>query len=132
MDLKLDASGDLDIIDGELSLTSGADAIGQDLRCRLLLFLGEWFLDQRLGVDWFGVALVKAPNLARINQMIRAAVMQTTGIKSIRELKFDYSAANRSLAIELDAELVDLTTHTFVFSELLLTNFQRAEPWPTA
>jgi hypothetical protein len=126
MDIKLDDTGDLEIIDGELSLTSGIDAIAQELRQRLLFFIGEWFLDTRLGVDWFGTALVKNPNWTRINQMIRSVAMQTSGIRSIRGLEFDFDSGTRNLELRLDAEIEDLTTHVFEFSELFLFGFQSA------
>jgi hypothetical protein len=132
MDIKLDSTGDLDFVDGELSLTTGVDAISQELRQRLLFFLGEWFLDQRLGVDWFGVVLLKKPNMAKVEQMIRAAAIQTSGIKTIRKIDFDFNVANRSLSVEINAETEDLDSFVFSFSELLLPNFQRTVPWPTA
>lgn len=127
MDLKLDSSGDLEVIDGEFSLTSGSEAVAQELRQRLLFFLGEWFLDTRLGVDWFGIALVKAPDWKRMEQMIRQVVRGTEGIKTVRKIDFDFDAENRSLALEIDAELEDLSLYTFSFSELLLLNYQGQE-----
>lgn len=126
MDLKLDASGDLELVDGEFSLTSGAEAIAQELRQRLLFFLGEWFLDVRLGVDYFGTILVKNPNMSRVNQLYRAVIIGTDGIKSIRSLDFDFDSATRALSMEIDAELEDLTTYTFRFPELYLFSFQGA------
>jgi len=126
MDIKLDASGDLQLIDGELSLTSGSEAVAQGLRQRLLFFRGEWFLDTRLGVDWFGTVLKKNPNWTRVDQMIRAVVIGTPGIKNVRSLDLDFNSAQRSLSLDIDGELEDLSTYEFSFNELYLFSFQGA------
>jgi hypothetical protein len=132
MDLKLDSSRDIEIIDGELSIVVGNESVSQDVKSRLLFFLGEWFLDTRLGVDWFGVVFVKGPVWQRIRQLIRTVVIQTPGVRSIRSLDFSFDSATRELSVAIDVELEDLTTYQFSFSELLLKQFQRVEAWPTA
>ena len=51
-DLLLDANGDLVIESGDLQLSTGVDAINQDIRLTITLFLGEWFRDVDLGLPW--------------------------------------------------------------------------------
>lgn len=100
MDLKLDTNGDLDITDSELSLTSGAEAVIQDLQIRLSFFLGEWFLDTRQGIPYYQQILGKKPRLNVIRAIFRKAIMTTTYVNQIEELTLDYDGATRLLVVD--------------------------------
>ena len=120
MDLKLDATGDLELIDGETSLTDGTTAIAQDMTIRLKTFLGEWFLDQRIGLPYFQTILVKNPNLPVIQTIFRQAVLETTGIIGISDFEFNFDTSVRQLSISFEAKTEDLDTFIFEFSEFIL------------
>jgi hypothetical protein len=127
VDLKLDATGDLDLTDNEFSLVTGAEAVAQDVRSRLLFFLGEWFLDTRLGVDWFGTVLVKNPNWPAIHAMFRKVIRETPGVREVTHLTFDFNAGTRTLVMDARGELEDdLGSFDFHFEELLLQRFSEA------
>lgn len=127
MDLKLDSSGDLDITNGEMTLVEGAAAVAQDCRSRLLFFLGEWFLDTRLGVNWFGLALIKNPNQMAVHSMIRAVVLGTPGVKEISAFSASLDSANRVLTVDVIGKLEDLTDFEWHFDEVLLPQFAEGE-----
>ena len=57
--IKLNSDGDLDFSSGGLELLEGVDEIVQKLDTRLQFFLGEWFLDQRLGIPYYEDILIK-------------------------------------------------------------------------
>jgi hypothetical protein len=84
-DLRLNAAGDLDVTNGVLSLTNDAngETTAQRVRTRLRLFKGEWFLDNTQGIDYFGQALVKNPDLAAVQSLIKNAILTTPGVLSI-------------------------------------------------
>ena len=101
-DLKLEPqSWDLDLSGSALTLSDDAsgETATQAVGVRLKLILGEWFLDTRLGVDYFGTAFVKSPNLAAIEAMIQAAILDTPGIARIVRYSQVFDRTARSLSI---------------------------------
>ena len=101
-DLKLEpATWDLDLSSNDLALTGDAsgETATQAVGVRLKLIPGEWFLDTRLGVDYFGTAFVKNPNLAAIEAMIQAAILDSPGIARIVSYSQVFDRTARSLSI---------------------------------
>ena len=119
-DLKLEpATWDLDLSSNDLALTGDAsgETATQAVGVRLKLILGEWFLDTRLGVDYFGTAFVKNPNLAAIEAMIQAAILDTPGIARIVSYAQVFDRAGRQLTVTctlLDDQGNTLTLQTTV------------------
>jgi len=107
MDLKLTASGDLAIENGDFVLIDGVDAIAQDCRVRLKFFLGEWFLDQRLGVPWFQKILGQKPRLNAVSQILQKAILTTPGIQTITDFVLDFEASTRKLSVSFTGESED-------------------------
>ena len=82
IDLKLNATGDLDIsAAGDISST---DSIIQAVRIRLLWFFGEWRLMPSLGFPYFENLLVKNPNESKLRHLIRETVMSVDGVTDVR------------------------------------------------
>lgn len=114
-DLKLDpASWDLDLTSGGLALTDDASGqtAAQGVAVRLKLFQGEWFLDTRIGVDYWGTILKKNPNLADIEAAIRSAILATPGVSHIVNYVQVLDRASRTLAIAAEIKASDGTTIT--------------------
>ena len=104
MDLLLTIDdNDLDVSTGDLQLTEGALGIAQHLRIRLRFFLGEWFLDIRLGVPYFQRILVKNPGTSVVRTIIRDVVITTPGVASMNNFKTDYNGATRKLDVSFTA-----------------------------
>ncbi|MBU6429422.1 MAG: hypothetical protein KGR26_10455 [Cyanobacteria bacterium REEB65] len=101
-DLKLDPqTWDLDLSGSTLNLTDDAsgDTATQAVGIRLKLILGEWFLDTRIGMDYFGTVFVKNPNLAAIEAMIQAAILDTPSIARIVNFSQVFDRTARQLTV---------------------------------
>lgn len=107
MDILLDNNHDIDLSTNELQLTSGIDAIAQDLEIALSFFLGEWFLDTRLGVPYFQKIIGQKPRLNVIREIYRKACLQVNGVKSIFDLTLDFDRPTRKLFVSLRAGTID-------------------------
>lgn len=105
MDIKLDANGDLDASTGTFVIISGADAIRQSLRIRLQFFLGEWFLDQRLGVPYYERILVKNPSTNVVRSILREAILETPGVIETTAFRTDYDNAARRMTVTFSARV---------------------------
>lgn len=104
MDLALDPqTGDLLLESGRLRLATGLDAIAQDVTMRLRFFLGEWFLDTRIGVPYFQDILVKNPNIPRATQLLRQVVQETPGVTSVDRFDFTLDAQARKASVAFSA-----------------------------
>jgi hypothetical protein len=78
-------TGDLDVSGGQLHLTQGVDATRQRLEGRLSLSLGEWFLNELLGVpvrrDVLGKRTTR--DLASAEATYRRCTQTSPGVKSL-------------------------------------------------
>jgi len=100
MDLKLDvATNDVEVLNGDLVLLADDGAVRQRLKQRLLLFLGEWFLDASKGVPYYQYILVKNPNMDLVNSSLKAVVLQTPGILELTSFDYDYDSGGRGLTV---------------------------------
>jgi len=98
-DLALNEEGDLLLTDNSLAVVEGDDAIVQHLAIRLQFFLGEWFLDTRLGVPYFNQVLIKNPNLVVVRGLFRQVILTTPGVDTIEEFELDFDQAARKLTV---------------------------------
>jgi hypothetical protein len=104
MDLQLDSDHDLEIgDDGDLILVEDLDSIVQHLTIRLQFFLGEWFLDERIGFPYFEEVLRKAPDLNVVRSLFRDAILTTPGVLAVTELNLDYDGTTRTLSVSFRA-----------------------------
>jgi hypothetical protein len=109
-DFKLDpVTGDLDLSTGDLQFVTGADAVAQHLLVRLRFYLGEWFLDTRVGIPYYSQILVKNPNLAAIRTTYRQAILSTPGVETLERMDLEFDAATRELALDFSARLAGET-----------------------
>lgn len=106
-DLALDTrTHDMVFAQGEngaaLAFVVSGPAIVQKVKITLLGWLSEWFLDPDWGTPWLESILVKAPNLALVESIIRRQVMSVAGVTRIERLELDYSPEIRRLIIALE------------------------------
>lgn len=100
-------NGDLDLSKGLQLTTTLAQYVTQKLRQRLRFFLGEWFIDTRLGVPYFQRVFVENPDLALLATLYRDIVIGTTGVASVRDLVLDFDKKTRTLFVSFVAVLQD-------------------------
>jgi hypothetical protein len=104
MDLKIDGNSDVVIENGDLVLTSGVESVAQDVEIRLSFFLGEWFLDTRLGVPYFQRILGQKPRFSTVATILKKAIFTTPGIISISNFELDWVGATRTMNVSFNAE----------------------------
>jgi hypothetical protein len=106
MDLEL-TSASLAIENGDLVLADGLDAIVQDVSTRLKFFLGEWFLNEKAGIDFYGKILVKNPVMPNVTATLTKVVTTTPGVKSMtKAMTWSYDGASRSMTISFQADTI--------------------------
>jgi hypothetical protein len=80
MDLLATATGDLDIVDGELAWVTGQDAIAQHIAFRLRTFLNESRYNTSEGVPWTQVIFRPGTNDQSRKFILEQVVMGTPGV----------------------------------------------------
>ena len=116
-DIAIDPlTGDLAILEGDLSLISGIDAIRQHLRQRLSLGLGEWFLDINAGVPYLQEILVRNPNISAVEGIFMNTILSTAGVTELNSFTLAFDAPTRTLRVTFDASTINGNLN---FSEII-------------
>ena len=102
-DFGLDEDGDEYADSTGLAMTGDLQGIRQQVMLRLGFFRGEWFLDEERGVPWYEEILIKNPNLIRIREIFRDAILSVSGIREVTYLDLRFSAYARTLAVNFRA-----------------------------
>lgn len=102
----LDENNDIFLQDGTIHRVSEAPETIQQIRSRLLFYLGEWFLDTTGGVDYFGVVFVKPVNLSLIESELKSTIINTDGVIELIEFELDYNRTTRKLQVDFEAKTI--------------------------
>lgn len=99
-DILLDGvTNDLAIVDFDLKLTDGKELTVQKIKQTLLLFEGEWFLNNSIGMPYFTEILGKGNSLSRIETLYIRAIQSIPEVTEIIEFNIDEDAKTRELNI---------------------------------
>lgn len=99
-DLLFDFStGDIAIVNGGFDTSKGIQSVAQALRIHLRFFLGEWFLDEGVGVPYFQQIFTKAPNLPLIESIFRSEILSVPGVGAIDSLNMLFDRASRRATV---------------------------------
>lgn len=99
-DIRIDASGDLDLTDGSASLAEGEDAIVQRLRIFLAFFVGDWFLALNFGIPYVGRVLIRGVNEGDLLQLFASKIRTVPGVVGTAELNIDTGDSdNRTMTL---------------------------------
>ena len=102
-DIALHANDhDILIKDGDFLLIDNAERVAQQIKVKLLTFLGEWFLDTTWGVPYLEYILVKQPNQELIKQILSEQILSVDDVKSLNALELDYQVKVRTLIINYE------------------------------
>lgn len=110
MDLSLNKlTNDLDFIENDLVLTSDSDPNGQnpilqDILQKMRLFLGEWFLNNKIGVPYLQRIFIKNPKISEIEAVFINLILSVSGVDSLIDFSLDVDYANRSFSINFSAQ----------------------------
>lgn len=100
-DLKLNSSHEIDISDSnDFQVVEGIDRVYQQIKVRLLTFLGEWFLDDRVGIPWIEDILIKNPNSSHIKAMIYDQIVEVEGVKEVISIDIYFETKEREMNIQ--------------------------------
>lgn len=103
VDIALHANDhDILIKDGDFLLIDNAERVAQQIKVKLLTFLGEWFLDTTWGVPYLEYILVKQPNQELIEQILSEQILSVDDVKSLNALELDYQVKVRTLIINYE------------------------------
>lgn len=103
-DLKLDSQHDLLIRNGQLVLVDGVNQTAQQIKIALLTFLGEWFMDNSVGVPYFDQVLLKSPDKSKIEHIFRQKILAVANVKRVLSLRTLLDRQARLLVVEFEAQ----------------------------
>jgi hypothetical protein len=87
-------------------------AIGQNIKSRLLLILGEWFLDINDGTPWWSIIGVKPVDLTAAETWIRQRVMGTEGVAAITGFTLGFDRISRASTCSITVRTIYSTQVT--------------------
>ena len=106
-DIQLDhLNHDLDIQSNDLVMVEGIDDIVQNVKIRLWFFYAEWFLNTGIGMPYFTDILVKIPNLANIEAIVKREILNSYGVNEITKFKLTFDRATRKATIDFQINTI--------------------------
>ncbi len=96
-------TGDMDIADGKLTLTTGLVAVQQRITQRLRFFLAEWFLQKDRGVPWIQQVFKKNPNPVIVDAVIKREIIAEPTVIELKSFNLDIDTATRILTVTFSA-----------------------------
>ncbi len=96
-------TGDLAITDNKFTFNSGVESIRQHLQIRLRIALGEWFLDETIGVPYFQDIFKKNPNYVNVTEAFKTTILETPGVVELLEFNYEYDNTDRLFSLTFKA-----------------------------
>ena len=92
---------------GQCRLTADlSEEVAQRLDTKFKFFLGEWFLDQSLGVPYYRDVFVRNPDMAVIRSIFQQLITDDAGVESLVSLDLALDGETRALSVTFQAVLV--------------------------
>lgn len=79
-----DSTGDWEYGAGKNNYKKNRDAVAQNIRTRLKMFLGNCFFAMEAGIDWFN--LLGGKDLIALNLAVRATILNTEDVISLNQI----------------------------------------------
>ena len=76
-----------------------ATAVVQGIAIRVKMVLGEYWLDEEVGVDWIGSILGKGRDPLVVRSLIKDAIASTPDVTEVVDVGFTLDAATRSATV---------------------------------
>ncbi|EBL3323368.1 hypothetical protein D4T62_10505 [Salmonella enterica subsp. enterica] len=95
---RIDGNNDWTFGAGRQNYATKSDAVAQKVKTRLQSFLGDWFLDQDVGIDWL-TEMSSRTQTAKILSDARSCILQTVGVSTLDAFSYDRDAKTRRLTI---------------------------------
>ena len=107
---RLDDNHDMTFGQGLANMAAEAESVAARVHSRLLLLLGEWFLDTDAGVPYLSDVAIKPANLPLAEAAIKRAILETDGITEIRSFTMSLNRDTRRLTVAATAANIYGTT----------------------
>lgn len=95
---RIDDNNDWTFGAGRQNYTDKSDAVAQKVKTRLQSFLGDWFLDQDIGIDWL-TEMSSRSQTSKILSDARSCILQTVGVSTLDSFSYDRNDKTRKLTI---------------------------------
>jgi hypothetical protein len=95
----IDLDGDWEFGKGKNDYKSANKAIEQEIRTRLLCFLGDCFFDVGAGIDWF-TFLGGSKSTIAVNLAVSTVILNTPGVTGILQLAAILNSVTRILTLQ--------------------------------
>jgi len=95
---------DVKMSGGDLQIVDGKEAILQNILQRLRIYLGEWFMDNTKGIDYFNQILVKNPQQSKIDAIIINQILSVPGVTLLTNYSFSTNFVTRVLLINFKCQ----------------------------
>ncbi|CRL44510.1 hypothetical protein SGGMMB4_01639 [Sodalis glossinidius str. 'morsitans'] len=99
LDIRLNEKWDLDYRDGGLFFVSGVARVAQQVKQALLILLGEYFLDTRIGIPYREAVWVKNPQPTLLRTIFTETLLAVEGVTRVVDLRLAVDDATRRLFI---------------------------------
>jgi len=100
---------DVLLVNGDLpdytSFITGADAVVQRIKFRLLLHEGEWAADVRKGLPWKTWVQTKPAPLPIIHARVKETIKSTPGVAQVLHSTIHFEPATRQISMKVQAEI---------------------------
>ena len=107
----------VDPLTGDLALTADGsqirftettvDTLEQRIRTRLQTFRGEWYLNEDLGVPYFGEVMVKNPDVDRVRSLLMTELAAVPGVGQILSFVVNFERGDRVFTVNFKCRSTD-------------------------
>ena len=97
---------DIEIINGKTTILYDADALAQILTNKLRTWLGEWFADTTVGIDYLGLFNQKTFLDRRFAKMIRSILIADSRVDKIDELNVAFDRSTRTISADFKVSTI--------------------------
>ncbi len=111
---NLDENGDWTFGQGKSNYVSGDQAIGLNIKTRVLCWLNDCFFDQKAGIDWKN-RLGSKNQRALLESDIRRIILQSYGVTGI--LSFSTTLVNRKFTATYEIQTINSQSYTNTISK---------------
>ena len=101
-DIFFDSTHDIALSSSDIKFAEDSNIVKQRLTIRLQFALGEWFLNNTVGLPFAQFIFLQGSNLADIHSVFRKEIKDTTGVSDITKLELTPAASNKSLQVDFE------------------------------
>lgn len=96
---RLDVNGDMTFGQGLANFAAASEACSQNIKTRLLLLGGEWFLDISSGVPYLNQIFPERADPQTIESVLKKTIVETTDVQSLNSFSMFVDHNIRKLTV---------------------------------